>query len=415
MSLALTLPGTLGGAGPLRVLGPAFAGRIQVIRAGPAQAQDAAGTFQMAGADTPRFAGRAQWLMVEEARTNVLRNPHCEGATPGVLGGGGALPSFWGFDGTAPSTTVLGAGTEDGLPYVDLRFSGSSTFALRFEASTRVAAMAGQNWVASLFLRHLAGSMANLTLQNSLSVSAAPTGQFLNQSYEPLEATGAALGWQRSAAAWTLPGSGNCFVNSRLRLQAAGAFNVTLRLAAPQLELGTVATSPIPPVAGAQSPATRSADMPAWSPPGGFGPSGTVVLQARLPAAAPFGTIQGLLQLDDGGDANRLTIRNTSGGAGIYGVADREGTTLAALPGGNMTPGTPFRAALAWAPGELAFCMNGTAVQAAAVVPPGGLSRMLLGHAGGALNRAANGEIGTVEFCPARLPDSLLQALTATA
>ena len=38
------------------------------------------------GADTPRFTGSAQRLLIEGQRTNSIRNPRCEGAVAGTPG-----------------------------------------------------------------------------------------------------------------------------------------------------------------------------------------------------------------------------------------------------------------------------------------------------------------------------------------
>ncbi|HWX50122.1 MAG TPA: hypothetical protein VNZ61_18910 [Roseomonas sp.] len=190
----------------------------------------------------------------------------------------------------------------------------------------------------------------------------------------------------------------------------------TLDVFFPQSEADAATpSSPILPPLGTLAAATRSADATSWLPAGGLAASGTVILKAMLPQAAPFGSSQGLVQIDDGTDQNRLLIRNTSGGATVYGVADSGGSTLAALAGGGLTAGQPFRAALAWSPGGLAFCLSGGAVQTAAITPPGNLGRMLVGHASSALDRAACGEIELIDYHATRLPDAMLQAVTAAA
>ncbi|MFC7552619.1 hypothetical protein ACFQU7_10690 [Pseudoroseomonas wenyumeiae] len=80
-----------------------------------------------------------------------------------------------------------------------------------------------------------------------------------------------------------------------------------------------------------------------------------------------------------------------------------------------MTPGVPFRAAFAWAPGDQALCLSGGEVQTAAAVLPTGLTRLLVGHASTQLNRAAFGEVELLDYRPTRLPDAMLQALSGAA
>ncbi|MFC3126438.1 hypothetical protein ACFOD4_15340 [Pseudoroseomonas globiformis] len=411
MVMALFSPGVLGAGQGLSVLGTGHPGRVGVTRPGSALVQDAAGAFQSAAINTPRFQG-GQRLLVEEARRNGLRNPRAVGALPGLIGSGGALPTFWSFEGTAPATTILGTGLEDGLPYIDLRMQGTDTFALRMEQPNGVSCSGGQRWTASFFARLLSGSLNNVGLQVALANYSVSSQAVLNHVFEGFVPTGGGLGGQRQSISWTVPGSGTYGIANRLRLQSSGGFDLVLRLAAPQLELGATRSSPILPVAGVTAAAERAADVPIWAPLGGLGGSGTVVLAAMLPSTAGDAD-QGLLQVDDGTDSNRLVLRSPAGAGSILAAADRAGLPQAAVNAGTVAAGMPFRLALAWAPDGLAVCLNGGAVQTAAASLPTGLARLLAGHAGVALNRAANGEIGPITYRPARLDDGWLRALTA--
>ncbi len=59
----------------------------------------------------------------EQTRTNELRNPSGAGAVVG-----GALPTGWvATTGSGLLPTVVATGTEDGRPYVDLRWQGTVT------------------------------------------------------------------------------------------------------------------------------------------------------------------------------------------------------------------------------------------------------------------------------------------------
>ena len=372
-------------------------------------------------ADTPRFHGPARRLLVEAARTNLIRNPRCEGA---VAGTPGTLPSLFGVVGgntVGLQRTILGSGAEGGIPYVEMRLFGTpnatGSYRLSVEASNYVAAAQGQSWVLSAFLRLVGGTLPaaggpQLTLTQRLASGSTVGSTMMSESFAP----GAApLAAQRFALAVTLTGATTEVISPEIRFPAQLGVPVdfTLRIGAPQLEQGPAASSPILPPAGTPGSTARAADRLAWSPAGGFGPQGTLLVQAMLPQTAPFGEHQGLFQLDDGSDANRILLRNTSGGATLFGVVDSGGATLAAIPGGNVTAGAVFRAGLAWAPGDQALCLNGGAVQAAAVALPAGLNRLLVGHGSTLLNRAANGEIAVLDYRPTRLPDAMLQALTA--
>jgi hypothetical protein len=403
----------------LRLLGPEFRDRLAVTRAGAALVQDAAGLWQPAPPDTPRFHGPARRLLVEEARSNTLRNPRAEGAVPGSPG---TPPATWTtFNSSGLSLALAGTGVEDNIPFTDWRLSGTATAAgqvqVRFEAATRVVAAQGETWTGSFFARIAAGALPAGIVQ-ALLIEYTATGGFLSEGGADIRAvTTAPLRGQRWSQTRTLASAttGRLLLLFRANIAAAEAVELTIRLGLPQLEKAPTASSPILPPAGAPAASFRAADRPAWSPPGGFGPAGTLLVQALLPAAA--GAVPaGLLQLDDGSDANRLVLRNAAGGSAVQALAVAGGTVLATLAGGATTPGTAFRAALAWSPGGLALCLNGGAVQAAANLPAslaGGLTRLLAGHAGAALDQAANGQIGLLDYRPVRLPDPMLQALSA--
>ncbi|KAA2214682.1 phage head spike fiber domain-containing protein [Teichococcus oryzae] len=399
-----SLPGLAGSGQALRIVGPGYADRLQHLRDGAALVQGPSGMFADAAANTPRFQGGPNRLLVEDARTNLVRNPRGEGASIGS--GITRLPAYWQIDGTVPTIHVIGTGTEDGLPFVELRFVGSSTFALRFEGGSMPLVTSGQTYVSSFFLRLTGGSLSNLLLQNNLIAG----GNV--QSSLALMPLNAPLGQQRSAHAWTYSG-GAAALASRLRAQSSGSFDITLRLAAPQLEAGFSATSPILPAAEARIAALRTADRPVWAPALPWAPSGTLILHAMLPQPAPPNAEQGLLQLDDGGDQNRLVLANAAGGNTIQARLVGSGTDLGMVAGGTVAPGTAFRAALAWSPDGMALCLDGGIVRSVAGGPSSSLTRLLVGHASAALNRAANGEIAALDYSAARLPDASLQALTA--
>jgi hypothetical protein len=413
-AFSLTQAAGNGGGGALRVLGAAYAGRLATTRGGTALVLDAGGAFQPAAADTPRFNGSTQRLLVEGTRGNALRNPRAEGAAPGTPG---QLPTYWTASSQAGvALSVVGTGSEMGLPYLDLRFAGTATstgyLVITPEQSAALPAAAGQVWTGSVFFRMAAGSLAGidslrLRLQERLPGAGPATDVFVTPT----------VGWQRGVTTRTLTdGNVAAVIYSILPYVTAGAVvDVTLRVAAPQLEMAAFASSPVLPPAGAPGASTRAADLPLWSPAGGFGNRGTLVVRAMLPQIAPFGASQGLWQLDDGTDQNRLQLRNTSAGSAITGVVDVGGSTVATLAGGSMAAGQPFRAAFAWAPGDQALCLSGGSLQTAAAGLPPGLTRLLVGHGSSQLNRAAHGEMELMEYRPSRVPNALLQALANAA
>jgi hypothetical protein len=397
--------GAVGGGGALRVLGAASPGRVTTTRAGLALTLDAAGAYVAAGADAPRFTGAARRLLVEGSRSNA-----CAGSD------GIARTASW----SVVNISATASPAPDGTMTASLLNEGTASS----QHNTSAVAMSfldGRTYTSSVFARAGTAGAIQVFWLNAIGGACASfdltTGTALGRTGGALarmEAVGD--GWWRCQMTATATASASspamylAMIASAADNRApsyAGAGR-TLAVWGAQTEEGAFASSYIP-AAGAA--ASREADLPVWTPAGGFGAQGTLVVRALLPQMAPFGASQGLWQIDDGTDQNRILLRNTSAGSAITGVVDVAGTTVATLSAGDMTAGTPFRAAFAWAPGDQALCLSGGAVQTAAASLPAGLARMLVGHASTQLNRAAHGEVDLVEYRPARLPNAMLQAL----
>ena len=100
--------------------------------------------------------------------TNKIRNPRGEGGVVGVIGSGGALPTNWAqINSAGLSQEVIGGGVEDGLPYTDLRYFGTSTSAaniqIRFDQSTNAAAVAGQAWGFDFWVKAQSGAAPQIS------------------------------------------------------------------------------------------------------------------------------------------------------------------------------------------------------------------------------------------------------------
>jgi hypothetical protein len=80
--------------------------------------KEAAGWWSFAS-NLPRITN--QGLLVEEARTNSIRNNSMQGA---VAGTPGTLPTNWSESRAAGLTqTVVGTGTQNGIDYIDIRLN----------------------------------------------------------------------------------------------------------------------------------------------------------------------------------------------------------------------------------------------------------------------------------------------------
>lgn len=219
---------------------------------------------------------RVEWLdsatpavLLEGGRTNGIRNPRGEGAVLGTLGSGGALPTFWAPDTTAGLTwEVVATGVEDGLPYVDVRLHGtpSQTFAqLRFEGTTTVAAAPGQTWTGTIYSRLVAGSMAGIGEARVRIQERSGAGVALGQSqtaFDPADVSRLAFARRAHTRVMADPTTGAVVLMLGLGgLTVGESIDITLRIAAPQLEQSPVASSLVLPPSGAPAASARSADL----------------------------------------------------------------------------------------------------------------------------------------------------------
>jgi hypothetical protein len=215
-----------------------------------------------------------------------------------------------------------------------------------------------------------------------------------------------------SSATGTLTGTSTTDRVSLTVTPAAGSrtFTVTGDVRNAQLEVGGFASSYIPTTDAA---ATRAVDVAARPLDAGQQQRGTLVGTFMILVSGNI--TQGLFVLDDGTAANRVTLRSAANVTALTAARVTSGAATTGASAGSLTPGTPFKAALAWdrTAGEFSYCMNGGAVQSlTGGLPP--FTRLLLGHNNGAtLTEAAFGEVGPIDLVPARLPDAQLQALTA--
>ena len=143
--------------------------RITFTRASTATYFDEDGILQTAGSDVPRIDFNpttlaCNGLLIEESRTNSIRNNTMQGA---VAGTPGTLPTNWAVSNLGTlATAVIGTGTENGITYIDLKISGTTSTTggqINFEAITATAAAVSQTWTHSTYCTLAAGSMTNVT------------------------------------------------------------------------------------------------------------------------------------------------------------------------------------------------------------------------------------------------------------
>ncbi|CAB4141119.1 hypothetical protein UFOVP412_15 [uncultured Caudovirales phage] len=244
--------------------------RITFSRASNATYFDSTGTLQTAGNNVARSNAFQDYnpstlaplgFLIEEQRTNSIRNNTMQGGSAGVLPTNYA--SSFTIDGL--TLTISAPSSISGIEYIDLRINGTTTNArtnialVVFETTTQVAASSGQTWTNSSFVSLAAGSMTNVTSVGIQISERNGAGAYLVDSTTLFTPLASALPTQRQSVTRTLNQATTAYVQPTVVVSysSGAAIDITLRIGLPQLEQGAFATSVIKTTAAA---ATRLAD-----------------------------------------------------------------------------------------------------------------------------------------------------------
>lgn len=246
---------------------------FQFSRASSAWYFDGAGVLREAAVDEPRYlyddlGQQTDAVLVEAAGTNFLWNSSCANA---VAGTPGSLPTTWtGWNaGNGLTRQVVGSGNENGIPYVDVRWFGTATGGLFARLSftnalTQLPAVAlGDTVAASCFIRLVAGAMVRPMRMLVFGLDSAgayvAAGGVTTVGFTPINAP---LNGQRRIGTYLVTNASVVYgqVAMDFLWSVGDVIDVTFRLAAPQIEKGALATSPMLNAIGTFAPTTRAAD-----------------------------------------------------------------------------------------------------------------------------------------------------------
>jgi hypothetical protein len=382
---------------------------ITFTRASNATFFDANGTLQTAANDTPRFdhsGGSSLGLLIEEARTNSIRNSQAGGAVAGSAGTG---PSNWNVSGNANGLTrTISLGSANGLSYIDVRFVGTATATVQNffdpEGLTAITASSGQVWTHSAYVALIAGTVPDLQIgvREGLADGTFVASGNLNA------APSLTASLQRFSHTRTLTDATTARVTPTIRVSISNgvAYDFTLRIAAPQLEQGAFATSYIPTTTAA---ATRAADSAVVTPISSFYNQSEGTMLSEFQAVSLDATHLGF---DDASANNRIHL--TIPANGIPAVATTAGgsTQVAGIAiGSAVTSGQINKFAVALSQDDFQAARNGTLGTAdTSGLMPTGISRMQIGRRQS--TAVYTGHIRKVAYWPRRLSNTLLQQLT---
>jgi hypothetical protein len=153
------------------------------------------------------------------------------------------LPTNWTSLTSGLTQSVVGVGTENGLPYIDVRLNGTATGTISridLESGTQIVASSGQTWSNSMWLKLTNSSPNSIQLFILERTSA---GSFVDQRTQNITVTSTLTRFSQVA---TLAG-GATVARAQpsivFNLTNGASYDFTVRIAAPQMELGAFATT----------------------------------------------------------------------------------------------------------------------------------------------------------------------------
>jgi hypothetical protein len=401
--------------------------RITYTRASSATYFDYAGVLRTAASGVARFDHNPSTLaplgfLIEEARTNSIRNNTMQGA---VAGTPGTAPTNW----TAPPAvtgltwTIAGTGTDSGITYIDIRVAGTAgatadVFVASPESTTGVAASNGQAWTNSMFVKIQAGSTANIDGIRLRLSERDSGGANLTDGRLVITPTGNSLISQRYAYTRANTNASTAYLLPSLLFNVTNGavVDITLRIGLPQLELGAFATSPILTSGAAATRLADSASITGTNFSSWYNQTeGTVVVQGRLVGGANsvFPRLVAFAGSNTNTDDSGIVWNAGTGSGALRGTITASGsTTMDQAVGASKSAGSSFKAALAYKANDSNAAVDGTAGTTDTSVTLPTVTQLLLGGPA-RFQPQANEHIQTLTYYRRRLPNQTLQTLTA--
>lgn len=224
------------------------AAAFSVERETPRLAKTSAGHWQEFEPDTPALTDLG--LSVLSAGTNGIRNSSMVGT---IAGAPGTVPNHWTFSGGAAGASyeVVGIGTVFGLPYIDIKIFGTTSsasgVAIRFDTHSILATAKDEAINFSCFIGLVGGSTSGFTFIRPCVVEHRANGTNAQTHYLASIRDTLSPEIARLSANRTMAHADTASVRAELELTFASgkALDMTMRIAAPQLEKGNAASIPL--------------------------------------------------------------------------------------------------------------------------------------------------------------------------
>jgi len=403
--------------------------RITFARNSTGTYVDERGVIQTAPVNVARFdhnptTGESLGLLVEEPRTNSIRNNTMVGA---VAGTPGTSPTNWGVTVSNAELTsqIIGVGSESGISYIDIKISGTVTASrsldLRMEEVMIASASSGQVWTESIYLKQVGGSQSNIAAIYLQANTYTNVGAYVTTPWLTAVTVGSgSLITQRFTATGTLSGATTAYIAPFIKISTAttGAVDFTLRIGLPQLEQGAFATSVIPTTTAA---ATRSADVASITGTAFSGwynaAQGALYAEYSIPFDSSTSLFPIIAGFSDSTFNNAAIHYNRTIDDGRRALVRSGGTSsFDQSNAGAYVYGQVGKQAFAYTSSEFAFSAIGVAPAVSSSITWPTVDRFGMGNTvfvGGA-NSYLNGTIRRLVYWRQRLPNAALQTLTSS-
>lgn len=352
----------------------ATAALLTTTRASVGYSDDTSGNWTSFLSNIPRITNKG--LLVEEARTNSIRNNSMQGL---VAGSPGTAPTNWITSGNSNGLvrTLTAAAVIKGVDTFTSNVVGTAASAagheMRADANTQIAATPGQVWSASWFLALTAGSMSGVdSVMMAIIWRNAGGTTILETTVNIRDLLTSSL--TRFALTDTAPAL-TAFVQTRFFVfpVALAPIDYTLRVGWPQLELGTFVTSPIRTTTVA---AARAADrITVTTSPGSFSTcsfGGIAEFLAPITYSGGGTSPQTIMNVSAAAETDRMRVQRSNTNPTVprmqTTITNVSTNTNGSVTWAQNTVGKLFGA---FAPGDQAISFNGGAVSiaAAAAIP----------------------------------------------
>lgn len=318
---------------------------------------DSAGVLRTAGSNVLRLdhdpaTGKVLGARMEGAGTNLAINSGGRSGAVGVIGAGGALPTYWSVAAALGLTVeVLATNVDPMIGGCRLRVYGVTAVSgnFRMQCSSGVARTVEQaGVVASCFVRGVSGALPGqpvITLVNANAGHVAP--------FDPFDATSLSKARRLGTGAGTV--SSPLAIRQELRFFVATgvAVDFTIEIGGAQLEEASFPSSYVETTSAAAQRLADSLTFARAAPP-----EGTVVIEARSPLGT--GGNQVLWQWDDGTDANRYRLVRVNDG-NLRAIMTVAGVDEVNLDLGPVANDADLKVVSSWRAGQFAASLNGAA------------------------------------------------------